>query len=100
MHAQRTDVRLNDARLIRLLIQRLAVNNIWSKKDVLIPGGRQVHWEKLAECLRTDEEPNMFVEELCVITGFYWQEPDKLAPAEVRSNLSNPVTVLCGGRRK
>ena len=37
----------------------------------------------------------MFVEKLCVVTGFYWQEPDKLAPAEVRSNLSNPVTVLC-----
>ena len=36
----------------------------------------------------------MFVEKLCVVTGFYWQEPDKLAPAEVRSNLSKPVTVL------
>ena len=62
---------------------------------MLIPGSRQVHWEKLAECLCTDEEANMFVEKLCVVTGFYWQEPDKLAPAEVRSNLSHQVTVLC-----
>ena len=37
----------------------------------------------------------MFVEKLCVVTGFYWNEPEKLAPAEVRSNLSKPVTVLC-----
>ena len=37
----------------------------------------------------------MFVEKLCVVTGFYWQGPEKLAPAEVLSNLSKPVTVLC-----
>ena len=84
-------MRLKDARLIRLSIQRLAANNIWSEKDVLFPGSRQVHWEKIAECLCTDEEANMFVEKLCVVTGLYWQEPDKLAPAEVRSNRSNLV---------
>ena len=44
---------------------------------MLIPGSRQVHWEKLAECLCTDEEANMFVEKLCVVTGVYWQEPEK-----------------------
>ena len=69
-------MRLKDARLIRLSIQRLAVNNIWSVNDALIPAGsRQVHWEtrKLEECLRTDEEANMFVEKLCVVTRFYWR---------------------------
>ena len=63
---------------------------------MLIQGSRQVHLEKLAECLCTDhEEADMFVEKLCVVTGFYLQEPDKLASAGVRSNLSKPVTVLC-----
>ena len=36
----------------------------------------------------------MLVEKLCMVTGFYWREPDKLAPAEAHSNLSNPVTVI------
>ena len=95
MHAQRTDVRLKDARLIRLSIQRLAVNNIWSENDVLVRGSRQFHREKFAECLCIDEKANMFVEKLCVVAGFYWQESDKLAQAKVRPNLSKPVTVLC-----
>ena len=63
-------MRLKDARLIRLSIQRLAANNIWSEKVVLIQGSRQVHWEKLAECRFSDEEADMLVEKLCVVTGF------------------------------
>ena len=35
------------------------------------------------------------MEKLCEVTGFYSQEPAKLAPTEVRSNLAKPVTVLC-----
>ena len=62
-----------------------------SEKDVL-QGSWQIHWEKLAE---TDEEANKFVEKLCAVTEFSWQEPDKSAPAEVRSNLSESVTMLC-----
>ena len=37
----------------------------------------------------------MFVEKRCVVRGFYWPEQDQLAPAEVHSNLSKPMTVFC-----